>query len=353
VTRLSRSDLEATLGFLREAAAVTGPDPFPSELLDVLRELIPSDFVSFCELDERGRRVVAYEACARGRELDASQSEEELVPAFWRFMHEHPLCAYQARTGDFTARKFSDFVTRRQWHRLGLYAEYFRFFGVEERMVVRLPTPLSHSKVVALDRGGDRDFGERDRLVLNLLRPHLSALDGAARERRLAAALRLEPERGALVVLQSSDQIEFATPAAARLLARYFDGTSDGLLPEAVRIWLHRDSQRINGNGIPPAPAPLKVRRGDRRLIIRRAGRTLLLGEEIAALTRREREIVDQLAEGRSNAEIAERLTIAPTTVRKHLENIYAKLGVNTRTAAVAVTRVEIERLHTRRAGRG
>jgi DNA-binding CsgD family transcriptional regulator len=269
-------------------------------------------------------------------------------------MHEHPLCAYQARTGDFTAHKFSDFVTRSQWHRLGLYAEYFRFYGVEDRIVVRLPTPPSHSKVVALDRAGDRDFCERDRVVLNLLRPHLTALDAAARERRLAAALLLEPDQSALVVLRSSDQIEFATPAAARLLARYFDGTSDGLLPEALRVWLHRDSERINGNGIPAtAPARLSVTRGDRRLIIRRAGRTLLLGEEIAALTRREREIVDELAEGRSNAEIAERLTIAPTTVRKHLENIYAKLGVNTRTAAVAATRVEIERLHARRAGRG
>jgi DNA-binding CsgD family transcriptional regulator len=252
-----------------------------------------------------------------------------------------------------TAHKFSDFVTRRQWRRLGLYAEYFRFYGVEERMVVGLPAPTSHCKVVALDRRGDRDFGERDRRVLNLLRPHLSALDAAARERRLAAALLLEPERAGLVVLQSSDQIDFATPAAVRLLARYFDGTSDGLLPEPVRAWLHRDPQRINGNGIPvPPTAPLSVSRGDRRLTIQRAGRTLLLGEEIAALTRREREIVDQLADGRSNGEIAERLTIAPTTVRKHLENIYAKLGVSTRTAAVAATRVETERLHTRRVGR-
>jgi ATP/maltotriose-dependent transcriptional regulator MalT len=85
---------------------------------------------------------------------------------------------------------------------------------------------------------------------------------------------------------------------------------------------------------------------GVRRLTVRRAGHALLLDEEIATLTRREREIVDQLAAGCSNNEIADRLTIAPTTVRKHLENIYAKLGVTTRTAAVAVTRAELERPH-------
>jgi DNA-binding CsgD family transcriptional regulator len=256
-------------------------------------------------------------------------------------MHEHPLCSYQARTGDFTACKFSDFVTRRQWHRLGLYAEYFRFYGVEERMVVRLPAPPWHSKVVALDRGGDRDFGERDRLVLNLLRPHLVALDAAARARRLAAVVLLENDGAAVAVLQSLNQVDFATTAATRMLARYFDGTSDGRLPETVRAWLRHDSRRLNGDDLPaPSPAPLRVERGDRRLTIRRAGRTLLLDEEIATLTRREQEIVDQLAEGRSNAEIADRLTIAPTTVRKHLENIYAKLGVNTRTAAIAATRL-------------
>jgi DNA-binding CsgD family transcriptional regulator len=344
VTTLSRADLEATLGFLRQAGAVTGPDPFPSELLDRLRVLVPSDFVSYCELDEPGRFVVAYEACGRGRELDASQPDEELLPAFWRFMHEHPLCAYQARTGDFTACKFSDFVTRRQWHRLGLYAEYFRFYGVEERMVVGLPTRPGHSKVVALDRGCDRDFGERDRLLLNVLRPHLVALDASARARRLAAVVQVEPDGAAVVVLQSLNQVDFATTAATRMLARYFDGTSDGRLPETVRAWLRDDSRRLNGDGLPPpSPAPLRVERGDRRLTIRRAGRALLLDEEVATLTRRERDVVDQLARGRSNTEIAERLMVAPTTVRKHLENIYAKLGVNTRTAAIAAIRLETE----------
>jgi LuxR family maltose regulon positive regulatory protein len=81
------------------------------------------------------------------------------------------------------------------------------------------------------------------------------------------------------------------------------------------------------------------VRRDGTRLVIRRLGHTLLLSEETAALTRREREIMEQLGDGQSNAEIASRLCIAPSTVRKHLENIYAKLGVRTRTAAVARVR--------------
>jgi DNA-binding CsgD family transcriptional regulator len=52
-------------------------------------------------------------------------------------------------------------------------------------------------------------------------------------------------------------------------------------------------------------------------------------------LTRRENEILEWVARGKTNPEIAVILGIAPTTVRRHLENVYAKLGVHTRTAAV------------------
>lgn len=46
--------------------------------------------------------------------------------------------------------------------------------------------------------------------------------------------------------------------------------------------------------------------------------------------------MLELVADGRTNGEIAERLSISVGTVRKHLDNIYAKLGVHTRTAAAA-----------------
>ena len=57
--------------------------------------------------------------------------------------------------------------------------------------------------------------------------------------------------------------------------------------------------------------------------------------DALNGLTTRERQVIDLVADGLTNAEVAERLWISPGTVRRHLENVYGKLGVHTRTAAV------------------
>ena len=56
-------------------------------------------------------------------------------------------------------------------------------------------------------------------------------------------------------------------------------------------------------------------------------------------LTAREHEVLDLVAEGLTNREVAMRLSISPATVRTHLEHVYEKLTVRTRTAAVTAAR--------------
>ena len=56
-----------------------------------------------------------------------------------------------------------------------------------------------------------------------------------------------------------------------------------------------------------------------------------------AQLTRREREVIRLVADGCSNKEIASQLVLSPATVKTHLSNIYEKLEVTDRAAAVAV----------------
>jgi DNA-binding CsgD family transcriptional regulator len=53
-----------------------------------------------------------------------------------------------------------------------------------------------------------------------------------------------------------------------------------------------------------------------------------------ARLTPREREVLEWVAAGKTNRDIAAILGARPRTIEKHLERIYEKLGVETRTAA-------------------
>jgi DNA-binding CsgD family transcriptional regulator len=127
-----------------------------------------------------------------------------------------------------------------------------------------------------------------------------------------------------VVLLSASGEVELASVHARRLLAAYFGAAREHELPAAVDDWR-------------TSPSSTLVRRdGPRRLTIERSGNALVLSENVdeLGLTAREQQILAWVARGKTNPEIAEILWISPSTVRKHLENVYAKLGVRTRTAA-------------------
>jgi DNA-binding NarL/FixJ family response regulator len=149
-----------------------------------------------------------------------------------------------------------------------------------------------------------------------------------------------ESTRAAVVLLEAYDRVAFASTAALELLDRYL-GENRVRLPDTVVSWLREGRRGATSE-------PLRIDAGERALVVELVDGALLLEEQrwIPRLTSREREILDLVAEGRTNAEIAERLWLSLGTVRKHLDNVYAKLGVHTRTAAAAFVR-EKRRLHS------
>ena len=71
-------------------------------------------------------------------------------------------------------------------------------------------------------------------------------------------------------------------------------------------------------------------------IAIQAVGRQLPGVAESVRLTRREREVMDLIAEGLSNKEVALRLHLSEHTIHRHISNILTKLDVPSRTAAVA-----------------
>ena len=313
------------LEFLGDASSVDGPDPFPRPVLESLRRLVPSDEIAFDELD-RVRETVLWE------EIFPGETDGPEEPTYWDVRDQHPVCRHHETAGEFHALKISDFLTRSELRRTDIYWGWFHPWGVEYQMSVGLDAPLSHTKVFLFSRAGGRDFTERDRAVLDYLRPHLANLWEAAQARRRAVqALELLEESDAgLVILDGAGRIEHATAKALRLLSAYFRDYRSGL-PEEIAAWMIEERQA-------PSPEPLRIEGDELSLLVHLVGGALLIEEERdpPPLTGREREILDLVAAGKTNSEIAEAIWIAPGTVRKHLENIYEKLGVHSRTAAIA-----------------
>jgi DNA-binding CsgD family transcriptional regulator len=161
---------------------------------------------------------------------------------------------------------------------------------------------------------------------------HRRALQPIELERKLQAALAAlewasEQDQRGVILVAGGGQIEFASASARRLMRDYFGTSAKAGLPPALALWVQQSCLTT-----------LVRRLGGRRLIIRRSRGALLLEEQFGqlGLTSRESQILGWVARGKTNLEIAEILWLSPSTVRKHLENIYGKLGVHNRAAAVA-----------------
>ncbi|MDO9147191.1 MAG: response regulator transcription factor [Hydrogenophaga sp.] len=167
----------------------------------------------------------------------------------------------------------------------------------------------------------------------------------------------------ATITVRAKDgRLMWQTPLARELLQRYC-GTEAPHTPPAVVQWLRRHLGEAQAHREPPR---LTLENGPRRLTFRlhqqvgdqdaegseapgEGGDWLIVMQETSdasvleamahafALTAREAEVLYWVAKGKINRDIGDILGSSPATVKKHLERIYAKLGVETRTAAAAM----------------
>jgi len=224
--------------------------------------------------------------------------------------------------------------------------------------------------VAALEAGG-ADYVTKPvkpREVMARMAVHLRTAHRArqgARERSQARNA-LDAFGYATITVRARDgRLMWQTPLARELLLRYC-GTEAPVTPPVMLQWLQRLLPELSA---PPAPGQpvrepprLTLDQGPRRLSFRlhqrvgdeedahgEPGDWLIVMQETSdaavleslaqafGLTAREAEVLYWVVQGKINRDIGDILGASPATVKKHLERIHAKLGVETRTAAAAM----------------
>lgn len=176
----------------------------------------------------------------------------------------------------------------------------------------------------------DDPFSEAERQAKELIVPHVFAAARRARVGQLRARTRVPDAHGqAGAIAHPSGLVLEAEPGFAELLRLGFPDWRGPFLPPEVKKEL-------------PAKSSVRVMRGAavvradaaaNGFVLLHVRKTVIADQ----LTSREREIAEAFSMGETYREIGERLGVSPNTVRRHLANIYEKLGIS--------SKVELERM--------
>ena len=183
--------LTRLMAALEDLYALGPIERFPARVLAVAQRVIGCDSASYNEINiASGDHHVLVEPY--GMVTDMS------IEAFAAHLHEHPVIAHYAETGDTSAHMISDFLRPRDLHRTALYADLLAPLGIEDQLSTTLPTAPDRDVIgVALNRGR-QGFADPDRALLDLLRPHiLNAHRNALRYSAAVTATGSDPERAA------------------------------------------------------------------------------------------------------------------------------------------------------------
>jgi DNA-binding CsgD family transcriptional regulator len=336
---LGDADLAAVLAVLDDVADCADLAEFRVAVLRRLREVVPCDSAGYNEVRVAdGSHDVVLEP--------ADYYEVDPTVEFERHMHEHPvLRAHQS--GEVGAAAISDFLTVAEYHRLAIYRDVYGPLGIEDQLAFTIDVSDGTVTGIVMNRS-TRGFSDREKALLDAMTPNLAHARRAAIARERAVtdlAHAVDSVAGMQIGVVNIDGERRArtwSGQVQRLMWHYFDASfgEEGALPPPLERW-------VSGG----AGEPLTSERDGRALSVRfvrspaGAGGMLLFHEPAGSslpafqdlgLSPREAEVLACVVEGLSDEDIGRRLEISPRTAQKHLQRVYAQLGVHNRTAAVA-----------------
>ncbi|MES2259228.1 MAG: response regulator transcription factor [Pseudomonadota bacterium] len=227
--------------------------------------------------------------------------------------------------------------------------------GIATRHIpVVFMTGLTESEhVVAAFEAGGTDYVTKPLRTSEVLARIASHLQTARLMNQARSAL--DAFGNAVIAITPADgRIVWQTPLARELMQSYFappEPDQGARTPDVLAAWLDETQQAHQAGQVHPT---LTVAQGARRLVfsaaefsdnaqwmivLREESDAALLGTLMQSfkLTLRESEVLNWVIKGKTNRDIGAILGTSPRTVNKHLEHVFVKLGVETRTSAAAV----------------
>jgi DNA-binding CsgD family transcriptional regulator len=345
--RLSNRELTKLVVLLRDIYAEKDGNSLRRKIVQSLPSLVSAELTHYNEF-RRSDNSDVYTV-----RFPSDVIDPRTVGIFYKYVHEHPVGRANRDLGRIDALKCSDFLTQAQYERTPIYNEYYRLYGFRFQIGFFIDNGAGPRRGFGMLRMS-RDFSERERTILNLVRPHIAqaCANVGAVDRLRSMNSRLEEAHArfqqALLVLDRNERVVGYTRAAAGWIESFLGATitEDGPAPDAIVQWKRR--QNISLPSQLHEPLQLRAQQGELMIrIVTQSEETdsLLLtytpkeSSQSAVLfpklTPRENEVLHWIAQAKSNPEIACILGISVGTVYRHVENVFSKLGINNRASAM------------------
>jgi DNA-binding CsgD family transcriptional regulator len=366
---LTNADWHCLNKFLKSLYAPCSLEEFPVQLMTSLSEIVGSEMsglVNFSLRAETLPRFISFPDPSVGASAEIYYTEKP------QDFLAHPVADQYMQTLDGQATAISDLLSESEFHRCDrLYSGLFKHFELEDQMIIHFELPPAWKTLKNVDpfykNQGQcslsagrhrRNFTERDRLVLNLIRPHLKqayeTLVAFSQVHHQLSEQQSATDQAALIALSNSGAVKWITRQAGEILHRYFPPSKAATaLPDLLQQWVGRQlSMFAQLEEVCKLARPLRLQLEGRRLTIRfsycpKVEQLYLLLDEteseqfsveslqLLGLTKRESEVLFWVAKDKSLVEVAKLLGMSNGTVKKHLEHIYEKFGVQTHLSAV------------------
>ncbi len=302
----------------------------PHGVLDVLDRHIPSleSRLQIIDLDRESIQVW------RRPELD--MVDRALDPAAMRLLFTHPLFEHFRENHSFDPMRWSDVVDVDEFVATDLYQAYYAEDGISDQLAARLDAPFGLLIMITLTRK-DATFTDEERETLRMVR---KTIDHVVRQARLGirheatiTALAGRNWNGVVVddfgtvrstYMGKIEGTEVGKPLPSELMRTFNDWHASPRPRHVLCSGGIEGSVRIGEIGIGENLVMYRPPTDAKHNFLRELG-----------LTKRQADTAVALHGGGTNYQIARQLGISESTVKKHLERVYALLNVDNRAAAV------------------